>query len=197
VSLRLLALVWLLACAGSARAGGSLVPVDDAQGWCAKIHDGDCREYFVADDPSLRIVHHGFEDGMRFDLFRRRGRRYAFQLSVDAVRPVAARPGYYARLFYVEGFAPVLDGTGDRIAFRYSFDYTLEDDMGEMLLDRWQKRLPAILFEPATDAKAIDGEPGEALAMQFEILTIRQAIHRSRQARVDCPATDEQVSRCP
>ena len=185
--MRLRALAWLalLPWAGIAHAG-SLVAVDDALGWCSKVDDGDCREYFLADDPSLRIVHYGFEDGMRFDLFRRRGQRYSHQLSFVAVRPTTERPGHYDRLSYSEGFAPVVAMAKDDIALHYSFALTLEDDMGEMPADRWQKRVPAILFEPA-GGTAIDGEPSEALPMQFETLTIREAIRRSKQPRADCP----------
>jgi hypothetical protein len=196
VSVRVLACVALLPLAGSAHAG-ALVPVDAAHGWCAVVTDGDCREYALAEDPSLRIVHFGFEDGMRFDLFRRRGRRYSHQLSFVAVRPVTGRPGHYDRLDHAEGFAPAVDDAGGHATLRYSFALTLEDDMGEMPADRWQKRVPAILFEPADGGMAIEGEPHEALAMPFETLTVRQAIRRSRQARMDCPSTTDRVVPCP
>lgn len=198
MNLRALAWLALLPWSGIAHAG-SLVAVEDANGWCSKVDDGDCREYFLADDPSLRIVHYGFEEGMRFDLFRRRGRRYSHQFSFEPVRPVAERPGLYDRLAFADGFAPVVDRTGDGVTLRFSFALTFEDDMGEMPADRWQKRVPAMLFERAGDNAAIDNVDGKALPMPFEALTLRQAIRRAKQPRGDCPPADinDRVIPCP
>jgi hypothetical protein len=187
-------LVLAIACsmglAGSAQAD-DMTHVPKQAGWCARVEDGSCQEYVVDDAPDLRIVHYGFEDGMRFDLYRRRGAHYRHLFSFEPVQAVEGQPGRYARVDDLHALRPVL--AHDRL--QASFEWTLEEDMGESRPEHWQKRVPAILF---TGEPRDADEVREALAMQFAPSTAESVRRQARRPRTACPTSmDELVRTCP
>jgi hypothetical protein len=61
----------VLAAFATCASAANLEPVAKDRGWCKHVDDGFCHEWKLTDDPRIRIVHSGFEDGADFYLYRR------------------------------------------------------------------------------------------------------------------------------
>jgi len=143
---RLVLLGILLSCNGAAAAAG-MSPVPPHTGFCVGKDDSICHEWTLVADPSVRLIAHGYEDGVDYGFFRLEKGHYTYLVRIYPVLQDAAHAGMYfwGYAWDIQDIALGDDGK----ALMATFDHSIVDD-GEISSPAWQKRVPAVLFTGRT-----------------------------------------------
>jgi len=137
-----LALVLLVA--ASTASAAEMVAIPEGAGFCARM-DGICYEWQLTSDPAIRLVAHGYEDGVEYSFYKkvRRSHRHLVR-----IHPALRDEAHSSTLFWgypwdIQDLA-VVPGAKGKAVFA-SFDHSIVDD-GEVYSPAWQKRIPVVLF---------------------------------------------------
>jgi len=137
-------LVVVLLVAASAASAAEMAAVPQDAGFCAHM-DGICYEWQLTSDPAVRLVAHGYEDGVEYSFYKKVRRSYRHLVRIY---PALRDDAYNNTLFWgypwdIQDIAVVPDAKGK--AFLATFDHSIVDD-GEVYSPAWQKRIPVVLF---------------------------------------------------
>lgn len=132
-----------MAVASTVSAAG-MVALPASGGFCERM-DGICYEWQLASEPAVRLVAHGYEDGVEYAFYRRVRRSYRHLVRIY---PALRDDAHGSTLFWgypwdIQDIAVAPDTHGKAILA--SFDHAIVDD-GEVYSPAWQKRIPVVLF---------------------------------------------------